>query len=268
MGGLLLNCIPAGLLFRPLTKPGTTLQSAKQKQISMLTNADVCKTVNNSQSSSKDCELSAKGLILSKPIYFSNIYKRRTSLILPDYTEMNLKEGIATTGECVSTITACDTYNNALINSKPDANISKRRRSLSVGSVEDIKKWQMTNEKAQESNLVAASSLDDLSEIKRNVYEDWVFSFRALPEVHLSGEDILPSSSCMVFCRKYDLILFREVLFDIFACSCFLACSAYYVPYVFLPDRANLMGSSTTFSSSLVVIIGVTNTAGKFNFLV
>lgn len=63
--------------------------------------------------------------------------------------------------------------------------------------------------------------------------------------------------------ESMDLALFKDPLFEMFAWSNFLTNFAFFVPYIFLPDKAQLAGIDENRASSLVSIIGISNTIGK-----
>jgi len=68
-------------------------------------------------------------------------------------------------------------------------------------------------------------------------------------------------------CSKLmDCTLMLEVCFVLFLISNFLTSIGLTVPYVFLPDRAQKMGMSSSQGALLISVVGITNTVGRILF--
>ena len=60
-----------------------------------------------------------------------------------------------------------------------------------------------------------------------------------------------------------DVTLFKDIFFELFAWSNFLTNFAFFIPFMFLPDRAVQEGESETKGALLLSVVGIFNTAGK-----
>ncbi len=63
-----------------------------------------------------------------------------------------------------------------------------------------------------------------------------------------------------------DFSLMKDPVFQLIAWSHMLVSLGYCIPYIFLPDRAKLLGQSTDQGAFLVSIIGISNTVGRVVF--
>ena len=78
-----------------------------------------------------------------------------------------------------------------------------------------------------------------------------------------------PCCSCLSLERRralkktFDFSLFKDLYFELFAWSNFLTNFTFFIPFLFLPDRAVTLGESERKGALLVSVIGIFNTAGK-----
>ncbi|KAK2148417.1 hypothetical protein LSH36_499g02041 [Paralvinella palmiformis] len=79
----------------------------------------------------------------------------------------------------------------------------------------------------------------------------------------------LPSCSTMSWREILDFTVFKDAVFILFIASNFFTSLGFCIPYVFLPDRAKLLGCSRKQGAFLISIIGISNTVGRvvFGFL-
>ena len=62
--------------------------------------------------------------------------------------------------------------------------------------------------------------------------------------------------------KTLDLSIFKDVFFELFTWSNFLTNFTFFIPFMFLPDRAVTLGESEARGAMLVSILGIFNTAG------